>query len=164
VVDRLCDEATKRGHPIQRDQTAMRVGNDIAAFMKRISEGDRVFVVLSEKYLKSAFCIFELYETWRCRRMESEEFLKVVRVYSLADAQIWTSDDRAHCAKFWEQEQARLTLDLKYLGERDLIAWGQMGKFSRHLGDILQALANIRQPRSWEELVEYGFNDLPPSR
>ena len=30
--------------------------------MRAIGEGDRIFVVLSDKYLKSPFCMYELFE------------------------------------------------------------------------------------------------------
>ena len=62
--------------------------------MRRIGRGDRVFVVLSDKYLRSPYCIFELFEVWRTSRAEDEEFLRRIRVYSLPDAQIRTTLDQ----------------------------------------------------------------------
>ena len=32
-----------------------------------------------------------------------------------------------------------------------------MGEFYRHVGDILATLADIVQPRSFEELRKYGY-------
>ena len=58
--------------------------------MRRIGQGDRVFVVLSDRYLRSPYCMFELSEVWRTSRAEGEAFLRRVRVYSLPDAQVWT--------------------------------------------------------------------------
>ena len=56
--------------------------------MKRIGHGDRVFVIMSRKYLCSPFCMFELSEIWRISRQEGEAFLQRVRVYTLPDAKI----------------------------------------------------------------------------
>ena len=53
----LCAEAEKRGIAIIRDKTAMRYGDRISKFMKRHGQGDRIFIVLSDKYLKSAYCM-----------------------------------------------------------------------------------------------------------
>ena len=51
-----------------------------ARFMQRIGRGDRVFVVLSERYLCSPYCMFELFEVWRASRAEPEAFLRRVRI------------------------------------------------------------------------------------
>jgi hypothetical protein len=68
IVDKLCVEAEKRGTPIMRDKNVLGFGDNIAKFMKQFGLGDRVFVILSDKYLKSPFCMFELFELWRPRR------------------------------------------------------------------------------------------------
>ena len=59
-VDQLCASREKKGIKIIRDKTAMRYGDRISKFMSRIARGDRIFVVLSDKYLKSAYCMHEL--------------------------------------------------------------------------------------------------------
>ena len=71
VVDRLCAEAEARGKHIIRDKTAMKIGDRISIFMDRIGKGavnGRVCIFLSDKYLKSAYCMNELFDVWRnCR-------------------------------------------------------------------------------------------------
>ena len=59
-MDRFCAEAEKKGIKIIRDKTAMRYGDRISKFMKPHRSGDRIFVFLSDKYLKSAYCMNEL--------------------------------------------------------------------------------------------------------
>ena len=61
TVDRLCAETRRRGRRILRDKTAMGLGDRISEFMRRLAKGKRVFIILSDKYLRSAFCTFELY-------------------------------------------------------------------------------------------------------
>jgi internalin A len=65
IVDKLCDEAEKRGTPVLRDKKVLGFGDSIAKFTKDIGRGDRVFIILSDKYLKSPFCMIELFEIWR---------------------------------------------------------------------------------------------------
>jgi hypothetical protein len=60
-VDRLCEEAVKRGALIVRDKSTLKIGDFIYDFMQQIGEGDRVFVFLSKKYLQSPYCMFELW-------------------------------------------------------------------------------------------------------
>lgn len=68
IVNQLCAEAEQRGVRILRDKTDMQVGDRISAFMHHLARGQLIFVILSEKYLRSIYCMTELYEIWKnCR-------------------------------------------------------------------------------------------------
>jgi internalin A len=60
----------------------MRVGDRISAFMRRLAEGQRMFVILSEKYLRSIYCMTELYEIWWNCRGRDDAFIARVRVFT----------------------------------------------------------------------------------
>ena len=51
-----------RGKKVLRDMTALGLGDRFSRFMQRLGSGDRVFVILSDKYLKSPNCMYELLE------------------------------------------------------------------------------------------------------
>jgi internalin A len=70
IVDRLCHAAIGQGHSILRDKDVLSSGDSISAFMRRIGSGDRIFVIMSDKYLRSPHCMFELSEIWRTSRQE----------------------------------------------------------------------------------------------
>ena len=166
VVDRLCAAAAVQGHQILRDKNMLSLGEKISNFMKRIGEGGRIFVILSDKYLRSPYCMFELSEIWRTSRQEGEVFLKRIRVYALPDAKIFRPGDWADWAIYWKLEHDALesrarqhgTVVLGEQGHRRLM---QMRTFYNQVSDILGTLADIIQPRTFEELERYGFNDLP---
>jgi internalin A len=167
IVDRLCAEATAQGIIIIRDKTAMAAGDRISSFMRRLGEADRIFVVLSDKYLKSPFCMFELFEVWRNCRSEDEEFLRRIRVFTLPSAKIGTAVDRTLYAVHWKQEFGKLDALVKkhgvdILGERDAHQHRLMKKFANEIGDILWTMADVIKPRDFEEFVRYGFSDPPP--
>ena len=86
----LREAAEKKGIKIIRDKTAMRYGDRISKFMSRIAHGDRIFIVLSDKYLKSAYCMHELFDVWRNCREDDAEFIERTRVYVLPCAKIET--------------------------------------------------------------------------
>jgi internalin A len=166
-VDRLCDAATSRGAPIIRDKTAMTFGDSIAKFMKDIGQGDRIFVFLSDKYLKSPFCMFELFEIWRNCRLERQEFRAKVRLYRLPDAEIFTARDRLKYAKYWRAQHDELAAELKgtdasLLGESDFRSFRLMQDFAHHVGDILALFADTLLPRVFDDFVKYGFDDPTP--
>ena len=62
--------------------------------MSRIAHGDRIFIVLSDKYLKSAYCMHELFDVWRNCREDDAEFLKRTRVFILPCAKIESLSER----------------------------------------------------------------------
>jgi internalin A len=123
-------------------------------------------VVLSDKYLKSPFCMFELFEIWRNSRQDGAEFLRRVRIYTLGDAKIWKPVDRINYAKYWKDQhdelrQAVEQAGLDVLGEEDLRSYKLMQYFASKIGDILALFANIVQLRSFDDLRAYGFGDPP---
>lgn len=169
VVDRLCDEACSRGIRIQRDKTSLSVGDSITKFMQRIAQGDRVFVILSDKYLRSAFCMFELCELWRTSRQEGAAFLERVRMYALPDAQFDTPVARTRIAIHWKQQHAELEALVRehgtdVVGESDFKRLRLMGAFYRDVSEILATMADIVRPRNFKDLARYGLDDGPTTR
>jgi len=167
IVDELCATARARAHIIRRDKEVLGLGDSISKFMKRIGAGDRIFAILSDKYLRSSFCMFELSEIWRTSRQESSAFLKRVRVYTLGDADIWKPRSRLRYAAHWKEEHDKMEADvhkvgLSALSGRSAAEFRQMGEFYRHVDDILATLADIVQPRSFDELIRYGFDEDRP--
>lgn len=87
--------------------------------------------------------------------------------YSLPDAQIWSPLDRTRCAVVWKQQHDELEAYIRrhgptVVGKSDFEQLKLMGDFYRHVSDILATMADIVQPRTFEELKTYGFNDLLP--
>ena len=116
VVDRLCSEAEARGKRIIRDKTAMKIGDRISTFMDRIGKGvvnGRVCIVLSDKYLKSPYCMHELFDVWRNCREDGDTFIDRTRVLVLPSAKISTAVERAQYVIHWQGSFAAATgLDL----------------------------------------------------
>lgn len=157
VVDELCRRAEAHGLVIQRDKNAMTRGDSILAFMQRIGQGDRVFIILSEKYLQSHFCMFELWETWRNCRLDEAEFLQKTRIFVLDDVSIWTIRDRVAWTRHWKAEHDALKPNAGDLGQRDFIAFRNMKEFEHSVGDLLALIADHIQPMTIDELEEHGF-------
>ena len=164
VVDRLCQQATAQGKSILRDKTALGLGERISKFMQRIGRADRVFIILSDKYLKSPFCMDELAEVWRNCRQDDEEFLKHIRVYTLPCAKIWKLKDQLRYVEYWQSEFTELEAIVKNinffnLSDKHFKALQCARAFSRDVSGILGTVADILQPRDFEDLVKYGFAD-----
>jgi endonuclease G len=164
IVDQACEEAQRRGITIIRDKTTLKVGDSVSKFMSQIAQGDVIFVVLSDKYLKSPYCMFELFEIWRVNRQDDTEFLKRVRVYALQDAKISTPIDRLRYAGYWKKEHDELKraideVGLDVIGQADMRLYKLMQGYYNQVSDMLALFASILQPRTFDDLKQYGFGE-----
>jgi len=167
LVDFLCEEANKAGKKILLDKNEVGFGERISRFMENIGRGDRVFIVLSEKYLKSPYCMFELFEVWRNSKSDVELFLERTRIYSLPDARIDTNEDRISYGVHWQNEFNKLrrlvTPNLVVAGQKAIQDLRLMGRFYFDVADILATIADTVHPRSIQNLDtlrEYWFKEL----
>ncbi len=163
AVDRFCREAEGKGFSILRDKARLGIGDDLLQFMTRITRSERVAIFLSDRYLKSPNCMFELYNTWRFQSSDPERFLATVRVFALPGANIWDVAGRLAYAVYWAEEFERVRAAskgrLELLGERDIAVFKRMQQFAMCVGDILDAITGVIQPRTFEDFVEQGLGD-----
>jgi tetratricopeptide (TPR) repeat protein len=108
AVEILCDTLKAEGIPFQRDKDELSSGNSIREFMKRLSKGDKIITVISEKYLlNSESCIlFELFKVFRRKDYELSELQEVIIPIILDDAKqlIQTREGRMSVAKKWKEK------------------------------------------------------------
>ena len=88
-----------KGITIIRDKRDLGYKGLIKQFMERIGQGKCVIVVISDKYLKSSNCMFELVEI-----AANGKFYDRIFPIVLADAQIYKSVQRLKYIKHWEDE------------------------------------------------------------
>lgn len=155
IVDRLMVDAENAEVTVRRDKSAMNTGDRISEFMKEIGAGDRIVVILSAKYLRSHYCMNELYLIWMEASGNENKFAERIAVFALDDADVWSLKDRAEHARYWQdlyQETAKYLFDL---GERDRIAHLNMKRFSVHVGDILATITDTVLPKNYDELWDF---------
>jgi pterin-4a-carbinolamine dehydratase len=79
IVEDLYDSLkAEHAFDLVRDKTNLGYNSLISQFMKEIGKGSFVIVALSDKYLRSENCMFELYELYRNSNLEKEELLKKI--------------------------------------------------------------------------------------
>lgn len=76
---------------------------------------------------------------------------------------------RLNYAIFWKNQHDAIDAALKehgpsVIGQDDFATFRLMQQFINHIGDVLAAFANIVQPRSFDDLIKYGFNDPPENK
>jgi hypothetical protein len=104
-----------KGITIIRDKKNLKYKESIKEFMQRIGQGRCVIAVISDSYLKSENCMFELLEVTKNRDWYDRIFPLV-----LPDARnIYRGSDRLNYIIHWEQEKTKL--QDKYREVKDLI-------------------------------------------
>lgn len=105
VVDKLYDSLKSDNIEVIRDKMSLEYGGLISEFMKETGQGDLVVVFISDKYVRSPYCMYELFEIARNSRWEKSEFAKrvlPVRVESLKLDDPMVLDEYF---EHWEQEK-----------------------------------------------------------
>lgn len=166
AVDRLCDEGEMRSKFILRDKAAMKSGDRISRFMKNLGNGDRVFIILSDKYLRSTYCMTELFEVFTNCREDGDEFIARTRVFVLPCADISTPLSRAQYAIYWQQRHEELNAVVKEYGQimlsdDDNADFRRMSRFVTDTANILKLVQDTLRPREFKAFLDYGFDEPP---
>ncbi len=115
IVNQIDETLQKRGIKITRDKRDLGYKGSIKEFMERIGQGNCVIVVVSDKYLRSPNCMFELVEI-----AENKQFHDRIFPIVLEDANIYDPVKRIEYVKYWEEKRAELADAMKTLDPANL--------------------------------------------
>ena len=110
IVDRLDLALQAKGLTIVRDKRDLGFKGRIQDFMIQLSQGAGIIVVLSDHYLKSRNCMFELLQI-----AQQGQFYDRVFPIVLADAKIYDPIDSLDYVLYWETQIDDLNTKLKQL-------------------------------------------------
>jgi len=158
VVDRVQQALEQEGIRLLRDREEVRYRDSIRDFMRRIGQGKCVVVVLSEKYLKSENCMFEMVEIAKEPDLRERIFPIV-----LSDANIYKATGRVKYVRYWEDEIQELDEALKTVRgdnltklQEDLNIYSEIRRLFDGIADTLRDM-NALTPDQHEGS---GFEEL----
>jgi internalin A len=160
IVDRLCETLGHHGWHILRDSNVLRPGDLISGFMKRIGLADHVIVVLSDKYLRSPYCVTELYSIYQRSVGEKEDFLRRIIPLRLDDTRFSNWRDRVAFAEYWEAEFKAMEAKFRHLAEADFRLYKAMQEWHNRIGDMLAYVNDTLHPHGFDEIVKDDFAAL----
>lgn len=111
IVDRLYDALMAQRFTVVRDKKDNGYGKVISDFMRRLGQGKLVVVVISDKYLKSPYCMYELLEIYEHGGFSGRIFPIV-----LPDASLHSFPDRLEYVRFWKREKGKIEDTIKEIG------------------------------------------------
>ena len=115
IVNQIDKALQTRGIKIVRDKRALGYKGSISEFMERIGQGNCVIVVISDKYLRSPNCMFELVEI-----ADGKQFHDRIFPVVLNDANIYDPVKRVEYVRFWETKRAELADAMRTLDPANL--------------------------------------------
>lgn len=115
IVNQIDEALKKRGIKIIRDKRDLGYKGSIQEFMERIGQGDCIILVISDKYLRSPNCMFELVEI-----AEDKQFVGRIFPIVLADANIYDPLKRIEYIEHWESKRTQLAKAIKKLDPANL--------------------------------------------
>ena len=121
-----------------RDKNHLGFKGRIKAFMERIGRGKCVVVIISEKYLKSENCMFELLQI-----AKNEQFYERIFPVVLEDAKIYKPKDRIQYVQYWEQEIQELDQQIRSVSSANLEGFREDIDLYREIRQSLPHLTNI---------------------
>ncbi|TFI50791.1 TIR domain-containing protein [Mastigocladus laminosus UU774] len=108
LVKKIEQAFQAEGIDIIRDTNAIGYKQKFKEFMQRLSRGKCVILIISDQYLKSENCMYELVEIAKDR-----EFYDRIFPIILADAKIYKFTERMEYIRYWQDEINKLREAIK---------------------------------------------------
>lgn len=159
-VNRLDQVLQSKGITIIRDKRDLGYKGLIKAFMERIGRGKCVITVISDKYLKSPNCMFELVQI-----AKNGEFYHRIFPIVLSDAQIYQPIERIKYIKHWEDKIKELDEAMRGVSAANLQGFREeidqyteirhtIAELTNLLKDMNTLTPDIHSESEFEELVQ----------
>jgi len=142
VADRLYTYLKNEGFNVIRDKVNLKYKGNIKDFMQRIGRGMYVVVIVSDKYLRSPNCMYEIEQI----QANEDAYSRVFPVI-LEDANILNPIGQLAYIKHWEGELSNLNGQLKTIGNLNLVydITVELGEYGRILDAIGSTMAMLRK-------------------
>ncbi len=151
IVNKLEVILHKNNLKLTRDKTDLAYLEHISFFMNQIGKGKGIVVVISDKYLKSEYCMYELLEIYQNKDFES----RIVPIV-LSDAKIYETDSLLSYHKFWIKEMNKLDKQIKENGGKSIPVIGEKYELLKRVvdnwGDLTAKLKDIKSLPTEEHL------------
>lgn len=169
-VGAFCDGLKARGIEVVRDKDEMKHGESISAFMQSLGASDLLCVFLSERYLTSPNCMYELLIAWQRSRDNPAEYRQRVKVWVVPEIRTTLQEmsGRLKFVDFWRARQDELDrLASQYankgLGPDSLEECRRVREFAHHVEPMLHFFKDQLSPGSPEEFSHWIQSQFPIS-
>ena len=152
---------------IHQDKIDIKKWSSIREYMQSIPEMDYTILLISDAYLKSSNCMYEVLEVMRDRKYKEKIFPVVI------DKKIYDPIVRTKYVKYWQDEFNKLDENLSEINYQNI---GNLGSDLKHIQNIaaniaefLDLITSINNPEISDVCVaienklreNYNFSGVP---
>ncbi len=138
IVNKLDQTLQANKILIVRDKRDLGFKGLITDFMNKIGKGKGIVVVVSDKYLKSPYCMYELLEIYR-----NMEFTERIFPIVMGDANIFEPLPRLQYLKYWRDKKDELDTAIRDFGADAITVIGDDYKIYKRVFDNFGEVVNI---------------------
>jgi len=136
VVNNIFDGLKKYNANIIRDKINLGYKGGVNDFMNKIGRTGFIIIIISDKYLKSENCMYELVQIQK----KGNSFNRIFPIV-LSDADIYKPMNRLKYVKYWEDKIKDVNNALKDINDMSVIA--EIQRELMNYREILNTFANI---------------------
>lgn len=142
ILKDICIALDENDISYRFDKKDIDYKGNIRDFEERLGKGDYIILIISDKYLKSKNCMYELLKI-----KESGSIYKRIFPIVLPDTKLYNPIDRIDYIAFWEDHKNELNLKLKKVGAEYLkglrFEIDNYSKFREIIDDIITMLSEM---------------------
>ncbi len=146
IVNELYESLRNNDYNIIRDKNDLGYGGLISDFMKRIGKAEIIIVVLSDKYIRSDYCMFELYEAFRNSQLDKDAFIKKIIPIKVEEINL-SPKGRGIYRDFWDEKEKEwddyVGSYSKKISPLEMEEYNRVKSIVNNLGTMFQILLDI---------------------
>ncbi len=167
IAEKIYKDLVQIGVSILKDNHQLDYKDSIKSFMNSIRDSDYAIILISDDYLKSKNCIYELLQL-----LKEKEYKNKILPIITEGTKIYAAADRIRYIKFWEQKCEELKEALGTINPvnslgviNDLKLFTEIaqniGEFLNEIGDMLHISLKKLQETHYKAILEkIGFEDI----
>ena len=157
-ADRIDNVLQGIGVTAVRDKRDLKFKDSIREFMKRIRKTDHVIMLISDDFLTSRNCMYEVLEF-----VKDEDFKERILPIIIKDTKIFNSIEHAKYISFWENKAKEIENTIKSLKPEDSIKLAEELRIIKHISntiqDFLHVISNMKCLK-YEDTENNNFFDI----
>ncbi|HPN70478.1 MAG TPA: toll/interleukin-1 receptor domain-containing protein [Saprospiraceae bacterium] len=110
ITQQIVERFKKENLNITLDKNDLGYRESITKFMENLGQADAIVLVISNKYLHSEYCMFELLQIY-----DNKNILERIFPVVLDEVSIAKSTDRLELVKYWENQSTELETKIREL-------------------------------------------------
>lgn len=147
-----------KGIELKRDKRELKYTKSIKEFMKKIRETDYVLMIISDEYLKSFNCMYEVLEF-----IKDDDYKDRILPVIIDNAKIYGITAGVEYIKYWNEELLKLNSETEGLPQEDIIHILENKKRLKKIqASIIEFISEVSDMKhySYKEVKEANYSQI----